>query len=287
MAIPIPEVPGVEHRFLTLATGVKVHVAEAGSAGAPAVVALHGWPQHWYVWRSLIGLLAPEFRVIAPDLRGLGWSEWPDDGDFRKARMGEDAVALLDGLGIERALLAGHDWGGWAGFLTALQAPERWTGLVATGIAHPWQPRARGLRNAYRLAYQPPLATPFLGPRLMPHVIPRVLRTLLGDGPDPGGTAEFVATYREPRRAEAASRLYRDFLLREALERVRGRLTIPARLLYGTRDPLGTAFAEGLEQHGDDARTIMLEGCGHRVPEERPEAVAEAIRSLKTSDTFR
>jgi pimeloyl-ACP methyl ester carboxylesterase len=286
MAIPIPEVPGVEHRFLALSTGVTVHVAEAGPASAPPLLALHGWPQHWYVWRTLIGLLTPEFRILAPDLRGLGWSCWPDDGDFRKARMAEDAVALLDALGIERALLVGHDWGGWAGFLAALRTPERWTALVASGIPHPWQPRERALRHAHRLAYQPLLATPFLGPRLMPFAVRRTLPILLGDGPDPGGDAEFIAAYRDPRRGEAASRLYRDFVLREALAGVDGRLTIPTRLLYGTRDPIGTAFAQGLEAHGDDARTIMLAGCGHRVPEERPAELATAIRNLKTSDTF-
>ncbi len=215
--------------------------------------------------------------MIAPDLRGLGWSGWPADGDFRKARMAEDAVALLDKLGIERALLVGHDWGAYAGFIAALGTPERFSGFVATAIPHPWQPRSRVLRNAHRFAYQPLVAA---FPSLMPRLTAKALRAMLGDGPDPGGTAEFVATYREPRRAQAASRLYRDFLRHEVHSPVRGRLTIPTRLLYGTRDPLGADFAEGLERHGDDARTIMLDGCGHRVPEERPEAVAEAVRAL-------
>jgi len=194
--------------------------------------------------------------------------------------MAEDAVALLDQLNIETALLLGHDWGGWAGFLAALDTPERWTGLVATGIAHPWQPPTRALRNAHRLAYQPLLATPFLGPRLMPHIIPRALKVMLGDGPDPGGTREFADAYKAPDKAEAASRLYRDFLLREALVPVKGRLTIPTRLLYGTRDPIGPVLAQGLEAHGDDARTILLEGCGHRIPEERPDDVVDAVREL-------
>jgi pimeloyl-ACP methyl ester carboxylesterase len=275
-----PEVPGVTHEYHELSTGVTVHVAAAGPATAPVIVALHGWPQHWYAFRFLIEALQTEYRILAADLRGLGWSGQPQDNDFRKARMAEDATALLDALDIDMALFLGHDWGGWAGFLAALTAPHRWTGLVATGIAHPWQPRLRALRNAHRLAYQPALATPVLGPRLMPHVIPRALNAMLGDGPDPGGTEQFATAYEDPRRAEAASRLYRDFLVREAYAPVRGRLTVPTRLLYGTRDPLGTDFAQGLEAHGDDARTIMLDGCGHRVPEERPDAVATAVREL-------
>ena len=59
-----------------------------------------------------------------------------------------------------------------------------------------------------------------------------------------------------------------------------GRLAIPTRLLQGRKDPIGTALATGLERHGDDARTILLEGCGHFVPEERPDEVANAVRDL-------
>ena len=246
---------------------MRVHVAHGGREDGPAVVALHGFPHHWWVWRRVIPLL-PDVRFLAMDLRGLGWSGAPADGDFRKARLAEDAVALLDVLGIERALLLGHDWGAWAGFLAATGAPERWSALVATGIAHPWATPGTTLRALPRLAYQPPLAAPVLGPRIIRHVVPRLVHP------------QYAARYREPRRAEAASRLYRDFLLHEA-GRVRvPRLEVPARLLHGTRDPLGTALALGLERHGDDARTELLDGCGHMVPEERPAEVAAAVRAL-------
>jgi len=73
----IPHVAGVEHEFVD-AGGLRTHVALAG-AGEP-VVLLHGWPQHWYVWRDVIPLVAPHARVIAPDLRGFGWTDVPRDG---------------------------------------------------------------------------------------------------------------------------------------------------------------------------------------------------------------
>ena len=171
MADP-PALPGVEHRFHALSTGVRAHVAHAGPEDAPPLVLLHGFPQHWYCWRKVIPLLSADFRILAMDTRGLGWSG--PAGDYRKARIAEDAVALLDDLGIERAGLAGHDWGGWAGFLAVLRAPERWTGYVAAGVAHPWQPPERMLRALPRLAYQPPLAMPLLGPRLDPAARPGV-----------------------------------------------------------------------------------------------------------------
>ena len=267
---------------------MRAHVAHAGPEDAPPLVLLHGFPQHWYCWRKVIPLLSADFRILAMDTRGLGWSG--PAGDYRKARIAEDAVALLDDLGIQRAGLAGHDWGGWAGFLAVLRAPERWTGYVAAGVAHPWQPPERMLRALPRLAYQPPLAMPLLGPRLIPRLVPAFHRAGWGDRStfDDAAVEVFAATYREPARAQAGSRYYRDFLTREiwtpptpATGAFKGqRLTVPTRLLFGTRDPLGRGMAAGLERYGEDARTEFLTDCGHFVPEERAVDVAATIREV-------
>ena len=76
-ARPLPHVPGVAHRFVTV-RGVRLHVAEAGS-GDP-VLLLHGFPQHWYAWRRVIPLLSGQYRLICPDWRGFGWSQAPAHG---------------------------------------------------------------------------------------------------------------------------------------------------------------------------------------------------------------
>jgi pimeloyl-ACP methyl ester carboxylesterase len=282
---PLPKLAGVEHRRHALPTGVCAHVACAGPTDAPPLVALHGFPQHWYCWRRVIEALAGEYRILAADLRGLGWSGAAPDGDYRKARMVEDLLALLDAEGIERAGLLGHDWGGWIGFRAVLDAPERFTGFVACGVVHPWQPVERMLRELPRFAYQPPIAAPVLGPWLIPRVVPRILRVAWGDRAtwDAAAAEAYAESYREPERAEAGSRYYRSFLTREAptVAAARGRrLTVPTRLLFGTRDPIGTALAQDLERHGEHARTEFLAGCGHFVPEERPAEVAAAVRAV-------
>jgi pimeloyl-ACP methyl ester carboxylesterase len=267
---------------------VDVHLATAGPPDAPPLLLLHGWPQHWWCWRRVVPLLT-DFRLLVPDLRGVGWSGWPGDGDFRKDRLVDDALALLDALDIQRAGLIGHDWGAWAGFLAALRAPERFVGLLALGIVHPWQEPGRLVRHLPRFAYQLPLGAPVLGPQLMRRtpVVAAVHRAAWGDPATfaPEEVAPFTETYREPARAEAGSRLYRDFLLREVPANARGRfagerLRIPTRLLFGEREPLGVELAEGLERHGDDAQVEILPGCGHFVPEERPAEVAVAARGL-------
>jgi pimeloyl-ACP methyl ester carboxylesterase len=275
----LPDWPGVEHRYHELSTGVRAHVAHAGPEDAPPLLALHGFPQHWYEWRRVIDALAGEFRILAMDTRGLGWTSPAPDGDYRKARIADDAVALLDECGIERAVLLGHDWGAWAGFFAVGAAPERWWGYVATGVPHPWQPPRALLRTLPRVLYQPPIATPFVGPRIIPRLVPTFLRVGWGERSTYDEAAEeiYTAAYLEPGRAEAASRYYRHFLVREALRDAPRRPTVPAKLLYGTREPLGRAGVEGFED------VQLLEGCGHFVPEERPEAVAAAVRSIASA----
>jgi pimeloyl-ACP methyl ester carboxylesterase len=288
MTAPLPQLPGVEHGELQLATGVRVHVATAGPRDAPRVLALHGWPQHWWMWRHVIERLDGAVRIVCPDLRGLGWSGWPDDGDFRKARIADDAIATLDALGWDRALLVGHDWGGVGGYLAALRSPERLHGLIVCSAAHPWQPLARMVANLWRFGYQLPIAPPHLGRRLMRdgHYTAWLLRG--GSGSGFRFSAEELAAYVDAMRQDVPARAtegyYRSFLLRDAAELTHAaagrRLEMPARLLYGTREPLGVDLAHGLERHGDDAALELLEGAGHWVPEERPEAVADAIRAM-------
>jgi pimeloyl-ACP methyl ester carboxylesterase len=139
-ARPFPRLPGVTHRFV-LVRGVRVHVAEAG--GGDPVVLLHGFPQHWYAWRHVIPLLAGQYRLICPDWRGFGWSETPPRG-YDTASRAADILALMDVLGLRRVRLIAHDWGAHAAFLTALEAPERVSHLLAVNARHPW-PRQRSL----------------------------------------------------------------------------------------------------------------------------------------------
>jgi pimeloyl-ACP methyl ester carboxylesterase len=275
MPLALPELDGVEHSFHELPTGVRLHVAAAGPADAPPVLALHGWPQHWWSWRLVIEELAGEFRLLCPDLRGFGWSGPPADDDFRKQRLADDAIALLDVLGIEQVRLTGHDWGAWAAILAALTAPERFSSLLAISIGHPWVPRKVAARHGWVLAYQLPLAAPFAGEEVIRNG--RYVRGMLINGRRDGRrwTPEEIATYVEATRdaAHASSKLYRDFLLRELRPR-RQRPAIPARLLIGSREPL-RAFAQGFP-----GELEVVHGAGHFLPEEAPQAVAEHIRAM-------
>src|SRR3954453_5828464 len=93
----MPTVVGVTPRFVDVGD-TRIHVAEAGDG--PPLLLLHGWPQHWWCWRYPIPPLAQTHHVLAPDLRGWGWSAAPA-GSYDKRTFADDMVALLDAEGLE------------------------------------------------------------------------------------------------------------------------------------------------------------------------------------------
>jgi pimeloyl-ACP methyl ester carboxylesterase len=278
--------PEIEHRTVAVAASdgpLAVHLAEVGSG--PPLLLLHGWPQHAEIWRQVVPLLADDFRLLMPDLRGFGSSGVPAGG-FNPAQFAADAVALLDALGIEQAGVIGHDWGGFAAYLLGLRHPERVTGLVVCNAPHPWGKPAP--LELWRLWYVVLIASP-IGPRLVGSrwFVPWFIR--LGGRAhvfDDAQAERYAAPLREPARARMSQRLYQHYLRAAWQVIVRRehsgrRLTVPTRAVFGAEDfYVAVANTLGGDQHADDWSLRLLEGVGHWTPEERPEVVAEAAREL-------
>jgi pimeloyl-ACP methyl ester carboxylesterase len=277
----IPHVDGVSHRYVD-AGGFRVHVAEAGPEGAEPVLMLHGWPQHWFEWRGVIPRLSHGYRLIVPDLRGLGWSEVTQAG-YEKDNLARDQIALLDALGIDQVKLIGHDWGGFAGFLMCLLAPERVERFVACNISHPWpQPSLWSLLNFWRFAYQLPMVLPWIGPRATTKR--GFIKTYLNGKKGifmPEELEAFEAAYRDRERAYASCRYYRTFqghdlplLLRRRWEAYR--LTVPTLVLLGLGDPvIRPQMMRGYERFADDMRVVEVPDTGHFIVDARPDVVAQ------------
>ena len=279
MTLPeVPRLPGVEHRRASV-RGIGIHYAEAG-AGEPLVL-LHGFPQHWWMWRDLIGPLAERFRVIAPDLRGHGWSDKPR-GSYRKAELAEDVVGLLDELGLDRVRLAGHDWGAFASLLVATSHPERIERMVVMSVPHPWQRRPDPVA-LLATSYQLVLA----GPWGKFAIRNGFVRQMLKMGRSVGSfSAEEIEMYdaiqREDDAVAASVQMYRTFLTREMPSLVRGnfvagRLTVPTLWLVGEHDVLARGADDGYEGHADDMTLERIPGANHFMPEEMPAAIAERM----------
>jgi pimeloyl-ACP methyl ester carboxylesterase len=114
---------------------LNVSYAEDGPANRPVVILLHGWPYDIYSYADVAPLLASQgYRVIIPYLRGYGATRFLSNDTFRNGQpsaMAADIIALMDALKIEKAVLAGYDWGARTADIVAALWPERCKALVS------------------------------------------------------------------------------------------------------------------------------------------------------------
>jgi pimeloyl-ACP methyl ester carboxylesterase len=130
----------IVHRMIDT-NGIRMHVAEQGSG--PLVLLCHGFPESWYSWRHQIeALAAAGFHAVAPDMRGYGQTEAPEAIDqYTLLHLVGDMVGVLDALGEETAVIAGHDWGAPVAWHAALMRPDRFRAVV--GLSVPYRPRGK------------------------------------------------------------------------------------------------------------------------------------------------
>jgi pimeloyl-ACP methyl ester carboxylesterase len=280
-----PPVEGVEvgHRFLEVG-GARLHVAEAG-AGEPLLL-IHGYPQHWWVWRRAMAHFAATRRVICPDLRGFGWSDAPAGAPYDKESLLQDVIGILDVLGVERADVAGHDWGGWIAYLMGMRHPDRVRRIVALSIIHPFhRPTPRFAANLWHLWHGQVLGLPGIGswaadPRT---IAGRLIARWLGAG---SWTADerrlFLGQFDDPARRLATHRLYADVRRIDMPRMLRGRyrrlrLEVPALLVVGSRDRclLPNRMSE-LHRYAPAMRLEAVDAA-HAVLEEQPQRTIELI----------
>lgn len=119
--------------------GTTLAVTTDGPSEGPPVVLLHGFPDRASLWHEVIPpLVGAGYRVVAPDLRGFGESDQPQEVDaYRMRTLVADVTGLLDALDLRQAHLVGHDWGAALAWGTAMFAPERVSSLTALSVGHP------------------------------------------------------------------------------------------------------------------------------------------------------
>jgi pimeloyl-ACP methyl ester carboxylesterase len=121
------------HRIVET-NGIRMHIAEQGKG--PTVLLCHGFPECWYSWRhQLAALAASGFHAVAPDQRGYGQTDAPAEIErYTLLHLVGDMVGLLDVLGVERAVIAGHDWGAPVAWLATQLRPDRFRAVIALSV---------------------------------------------------------------------------------------------------------------------------------------------------------
>lgn len=264
---------------------MRFHVTESGPEDGRPVLALHGWPQHHWVYRGLLADPPPGLRIIAPDLPGYGWSG-PAPHRWAKDDVAADVLGLMDALGLDRVLLVGHDWGGFVGYRMLLAAPERFDGYLVMNMAHPWVTARILAPHAWRLLmYQPFVAT--VGVTLQRRT--PYLRKLFNVGAKahrvkPADVGVYTERFRDPVVARTGRDTYRTFLLREMPRAARNpearRATVPIRVLFGMGDAaVHPSLADPQTANADDY-TFEPVDAGHFVVDERPDLVRARLIAL-------
>jgi pimeloyl-ACP methyl ester carboxylesterase len=312
------DVPGVTHRYVQ-AGDLRMHIAEAGTG--PLVLLLHGFPESWYSWRHQITALAGAgYHAVAPDQRGYCQTGPPDIpgreaqiGDYTMLHLTGDVIALMDALGAEQAVVAGHDWGAPVAWHTGLFRPDRITGVIALSV--PYRPRGSAppiatLRSLlgesfYMVYFQEPGVADAELSRNPEATFRTVLYSLSGEAPpmtlipagggflDAGAPPPSLPAWLTEADIDAYVKQYAQSGFTGPLNWYRNldrnwELTaawhhapvqVPALFVAGSKDPVIRFIpVDGLADAVPElTESIILPGCGHWTQQERPAEVTEAM----------
>ncbi len=280
--VPPEQLADADSQFMEV-NGIRVHYKQMGQ-GEPVIVLLHGFAASVYSWREVMEPLSHVGTVIAFDRPSSGLTERPMAGEWTGASpysvsgQADLTMAILDRLGVEKAVLVGHSAGGTVATVAALRYPQRVEKLVLVDPA------------VYQSRELPRWVGPVLASRQMRWYGPLFMRSITRWGEemlvtawhDPSAITEKVrAEYRKPLQAENWDRaLWELVVARESLD-LGGqvaKLDLPTLVITGDDDRIVPAessvrLAGALPQ----AELVVIRDCGHLPQEERPQEFLDAV----------
>jgi pimeloyl-ACP methyl ester carboxylesterase len=277
-ATGLPAAPRVTSGYATV-NGVRLHHVTAGS-GDP-VVLLPGWPRTWWEFHKIIPALAATHRVIAVDLRGMGESARPPGG-YDKKTMAADIAALIRKLGHDRADVVGSDIGAMVAFSLAANHPELVRTVTLLDVAHPeesWYqlpllPRPGEAFHLWWFAFNQVRGLP---ERLLAgkarDLVDYLCDLILVDQDAVTGRDRdiYAAAYNTPAAIRAGNGWYQAFNQDIADDRTYAPVTPP---LLALANPAQYDYLRQLlPTKATNANVVRLDGTGHYLAEEVPDAV--------------
>jgi pimeloyl-ACP methyl ester carboxylesterase len=272
--------------------GERIFCRAAGEAGAPVLLLVHGFPTASWDWAPLWPALAREYRVLALDLIGFGFSAKPAGHDYRTADQAELCEALLSARGVREFHLLAHDYGDTVAqeLLARQREPGGRPRLASVCFLNGGLfPEAYRPRLIQRLLLSP--VGPLIARRMTRARFARSMRALFGRDTPP--SEELLAGFWELVTCNdglaVVPRIIRYMRERERQrERWVGALVradVPLKLIDGAADPIsGVAMAQRYGELVPRADVTLLPGIGHYPQLEAPAAVLEAYRAFRARD---
>ena len=252
-----------------------------GPSDAPTVVLLHGFPESRASWRPVTELLVAQgLRTVAPDQRGYSPGARPDGVDaYHIDHLVADVVGILDALDLPTAHVAGHDWGAIVAWALAAAHPDRVSSLTTASVPHPgafgWALRSDADQQQ-RSAYIDLFRKEGTAERVLLRNEANALRSMFGTAV-PGELVDVhVELLTQPGALTAA--LNWDRAMTRDMDAIAA-ASVPTTYVWSTEDlALGRAGAEKCAEFvSGPYRFVELDGGTHWIPEENPQALAEAV----------
>lgn len=268
--------------FKTPVNGFLMHYL-IGGKGDP-VVLLHGWPETWYEWRHIIpGLIANNYTVITPDMRGLGDSEKPQTGYDTKT-LADDIYQLVKKLGYSKISLVAHDWGGPVAYSYAAAHPNDVNKIVMLDTLLP----GFGFEEAGDFSQNGLWHFSFHSVRDLPEKLISGKEdmylnwfydwTYNQSAITPEDREEYIRQYSKPGALRAGFEYYRAVFedAKQNKEYAKVKLDMPI-LTIGGEQGIGNLTTTTFQMVANNVTGITFPNTGHFIPEESPNLLVKEI----------
>ncbi len=282
------------------ANGIRLHYVTAGKG--KLLLFAHGFPEFWYAWKNQLVEFGRDYQAVAPDMRGYNLSSKPTDVEqYQVQYLVEDLRALVEELGHNTCILAGHDWGGLVAWVFAMTHPEYVEKLIIINAPHPAifqrelrENPAQQQASRYMLLYRSPQAEQMLSSNNYEVLVQRVL----GEGLKQGFFTDedrkaYLAAWSQPGALTGGLNYYRAARIglptgdEQEATGFAGALSmvvdVPTLVIWGEKDTaLLTGNLEGLDMFVPDLTIKRIPEGTHWVIHEQPALINTSIREFIT-----
>lgn len=288
---PFNQLDGFSHHYATV-DGVRLHYVSGGNPNGETLLLLAGFPQSWFAWRQVMALLGDRYFIIAPDLPGQGDSDKPLSG-YDTTSLAQKVQGLMLQLGHESYYLAAHDVGAWVAwpYATLFSDQVKKLALLDAGIPGVTLPESLPATpdkawKTWHFAFHllPDLPEALIEGReaiYLEWFLKRKAASPMVFGDE--DMAEYTRLLQQKGAIRAGMATYREVTVSAAQNREllkeRGKLALPLLAISADQGSIPD-MALPLREFAADVTGIKIAHCGHFIPDEQPQALADALREF-------